>query len=123
MTDGVLVSVVDDDESVRESIPDLLRAFGFSARAFTSAEDFLASDVVDATQCVILDVAMPGMSGPELFEELKRRPLSIPVIFVTAHGNTDLCAQLLKDGAVACLHKPFDPPALVEALQRALPNT
>jgi FixJ family two-component response regulator len=123
MTDDVLISVVDDDESVRESIPDLLRAFGFSVRAFSSAEDFLTSDAIDNTRCAILDVAMPGMSGPELFEELKRRPPSIPVIFVTAHGNTDLCARLIQEGAVACLDKPFDPPALVEALRKALPNT
>lgn len=122
MTDDVLVSVVDDDESVRESVPDLLRAFGFSARAFSSAEDFLASDVIDTTQCAILDVAMPGMSGPDLFEELKRRPQSIPVIFITAHGNGDLCQRLIKLGAVACLYKPFDPTALVDALRAALPS-
>lgn len=122
MTDDVLISVVDDDESIRESIPDLLRASGFSARAFASAEDFLASDVVDASQCVILDVAMPGMSGPELHAELRRRPRNIPVIFITAHGNGDLCARLLKDGAVACLYKPFDPTALVDALRAALPR-
>jgi FixJ family two-component response regulator len=121
MTEGVLVSVIDDDESVRESIPDLLRTFGFDARAFDSAEAFLASDVIDATRCVVLDVAMPGMSGPELFEQLKQRPQSIPVIFITAQGNGDLCQRLVALGAVACLYKPFDPITLVEALKHALP--
>ena len=116
-----LVSVIDDDESVRESIPDLLRAFGFDARAFDSAEAFLASDVVEATKCLILDVAMPGMSGPELFEHLKQGPTSAPVIFITAHGNGVLCGRLMKMGAAACLQKPFDPTALIEALQHAMP--
>ena len=71
-----LVSVVDDDESVRESLPDLLRAFGFSVEAFSSAEEFLASDSVRKTRCLILDVAMPGMTGPDLQRELARRGLS-----------------------------------------------
>jgi len=118
----VLVSVIDDDESVRESIPALLRAFGFDARAFDSAEAFLGSDVADATQCVVLDVAMPGMSGPELFERLKQRPQTIPVIFVTAQSNGELCQRLLALGAVACLYKPFDPMALIDALKHALPQ-
>jgi FixJ family two-component response regulator len=120
MTDDVLVSVIDDDESVRESVPALLRAFGFDARAFDSAESFLASDVIDGTQCVVLDVAMPGMSGPELFEQLKQRPQRLPVIFITAQGNGDLCQRLIALGAAACLYKPFDPMVLVEALKRAL---
>lgn len=121
MTDDVLVAVVDDDESVRESIPALLRTFGFDTRAFDSAEAFLASDVLDVTGCVVLDVAMPGMSGPELFEQLKQRPKNIPVIFITAQGNGDLCQRLVALGAVACLYKPFEPMALVEALKHALP--
>ena len=79
-----LVSVVDDDESVRESLPDLLRQFGFAAQAFSSAEAFLASDVVKQTSCLLLDVAMPGMSGPELQQELLRRRQAIPIVFVTA---------------------------------------
>jgi FixJ family two-component response regulator len=119
--DDVLVSVIDDDESVRESLPDLLRAFGFHSRAFDSAEAFLASDAIDATRCVVLDVAMPGMSGPELFDELKQRPRTMPVIFITAQDNGELCRRLLALGAVACLHKPFDPMSLIEALKQALP--
>lgn len=118
---NILASVVDDDESVRESIPDLLRAFGFEVRAFESAEAFLASDVVEATKWLILDVAMPGMSGPELFEQLKQRRTDISVIFITAHDNSDLCYNLLRQGAIACLQKPFDPNVLVEAMQGILP--
>ena len=82
-----LVSVVDDDESIRESLPDLLREFGFAVRAFSSAEEFLASDCVDQTKCLILDIAMPGMTGPELQQELKRRRQAIPIIFITAQRD------------------------------------
>lgn len=121
MADDVLVSVIDDDESVRESIPDLLRTFGFHVRAFDSAEAFLASDVLDLTKCVVLDVAMPGMSGPELFEQLKQLPQPLPVIFITAQRNGDLCQRLVARGAAACLYKPFDPMALVGAVKRVVP--
>jgi FixJ family two-component response regulator len=120
MTDSVLVSVIDDDESVREAIPALLSTYGYAARAFDTAEAFLASDVIEATKCVVADVAMPGMSGPELFDTLRERPTSIPVIFITAH--IELCENLIALGAIACLHKPFDPMALIEALQRAVPE-
>lgn len=122
MSTDNLVAVIDDDESVRESIPGLLRAFGFNAMAFESAEAFLASEVIETTDCLILDVAMPGMSGPELFEQLKHGPCSIPVIFITAHGSAELCGRLIRLGAAACLQKPFDPAVLIEALQHALPN-
>lgn len=111
---------MDDDESVRESLPDLLRSFGYEARAFASGEAFLASGDADITKCLVLDIAMPGMSGPELYAELVRRRRAIPVIFITGHGNPGLCAQLVNEGAVACLSKPFDPQVLVEAVQRAL---
>ena len=117
-TDG-LVSLIDDDESVRESLTNLLRAFGFNVRAFDSAEAFLEADVVEETCCVILDVAMPGMSGPELFDHLKQRPRILPVIFITAQ-NSNLGERLVELGAVACLQKPFDPMALVGALQHTL---
>jgi FixJ family two-component response regulator len=120
MNGGALVSVVDDDESVRESVPALVRALGFKVRAFASAEDYLASDAVETSTCLVLDVAMPGMSGPDLYRELKRRGLGAPVIFITAQGNLELCAQLIKEGAAACLYKPFDPKRLVAALQAAL---
>ena len=115
-----LVSVVDDDESVRESLPDLLREFGFAARAFSSAEEFLASDCVRQTRCLILDVAMPGMSGPDLQRELTRRRQEIPIVFITAHGGETVRPRLLEHGAVECLSKPFSDTALLEAINAAL---
>jgi len=114
-----LVSVVDDDESVRESLPDLLRELGFTARAFSSAEEFLASDCVGQTRCLILDIAMPGMSGPELQQELKRRRKNIPIIFITAHRDEAIRPRLLEQGAVECLFKPFSDTALLDALNAA----
>lgn len=115
-----LVSVVDDDESVRESLPDLVGEFGFAARAFSSAEEFLASDCVDQTRCLILDVAMPGMSGPDLQRELKLRRQEIPIIFITASPDKTVRPRLLEQGAVDCLFKPFSDTALLEAVNSAL---
>ena len=120
MTIRSLVSVVDDDESLRESLPDLLREFGFAARAFASAEEFLASDCLGDTECLILDVAMPGMSGPALQAELSRRQRDIPIVFITAHRDDGIRPRLLAAGAVACLFKPFSETALLEALNVAL---
>jgi FixJ family two-component response regulator len=115
-----LVSVVDDDESVRESLPDLLREFGFAPRAFSSAEDFLASDCVDRTNCLILDIGMPRMSGPDLQKELKQRRKEIPIVFITAHRDETVRLRLLEQGAAECLFKPFSDTALLEALNAAL---
>ena len=115
-----LVSVVDDDESVRESLPDLLREFGFSVRAFSSAEDFLASDCVDQAECLILDVGMPGMTGPELQHELKLRGQKIPIIFITALRDETIRSQVLGEGAIDCLFKPFSETALSDAVNAAL---
>lgn len=115
-----LVAVVDDDESVRESLPDLLRALGFSAEAFSSAEEFLASDLVSRTDCLVLDVAMPGMSGPALQRELTLRRQEIPIVFITAHGNENVRSRLLGEGAVECLFKPFSEAALLDAVRTAL---
>ena len=115
-----LVSVVDDDESVRESLPDLLREFGFEARAFSSAEEFLASDCVAETKCLILDVAMPGMSGPDLQRELKLHRQDIPIVFITAHRDATVGLHALDEGAVRCLFKPFTETALLKALDAAL---
>ena len=115
-----LVSVVDDDESVRESLPVLLQQLGFAVRAFSSAEDFLSSDCLDQTDCLIADVAMPGMTGPELHEELAQRQQEIPTIFITAHRDDAVRSQLLARGAVACLFKPFSESALIDALRAAL---
>ena len=115
-----LVSIVDDDESVRESLPDMVRQFGFAAEAFSSAEAFLASDVVDQTKCLILDVAMPGMSGPDLQRELASRRQEIPIVFITASGDTTIRRRVLAYGAVECLFKPFSETALLDALNAAL---
>jgi FixJ family two-component response regulator len=113
------VSVVDDDESVRESLPELLKEFGYAVRAFSSAEEFLASDCIDQTKCLILDVAMPGMSGYDLQRDLMRRRPDIPIIFITAHGDSAVRQHLLEDGAVECLSKPFSDAALLRALKSA----
>lgn len=121
MSNPLLVSVVDDDESVRESLPDLLREFGFEVQAFSSAEDFLASGHVDATHCLVLDIAMPGMSGPDLQRKLTVRGYNIPIIFITAHGDAADRPQLIRQGAVDCLLKPFSEAALLRALNAALP--
>lgn len=118
----LLVSVVDDDESVRESLPDLLKEFGFAVQAFSSAEEFLASGDVDSTRCLILDIAMPGMSGPDLQRELVRRGQAIPIIFITAHGDVADRPRLIRQGAAECLFKPFSEAALLKALNAALPG-
>src|SRR5438094_1920383 len=110
-----LVSVVDDDESVRESLPDLLRQFGFAVQAFSSAEEFLASDCVGQTRCLILDIAMPGMSGLDLQRELTLRREEIPIVFITAHADETVRPRVLERGAVECLFKPFSETALLEA--------
>src|SRR5262245_24743423 len=114
-----LVSVVDDDESVRESLPDLLREFGFAAQAFSSAEEFLASDCVGQTKCLILDIAMPGMSGLDLQRELTLRRQEIPIVFITALGDEAVRPRVLAQGAVECLFKPFSDTALLKALNAA----
>ena len=115
-----LVSVVDDDQSVRESLPDLLREFGFAVAVFSSAEEFLASDSIDKTQCLILDIAMPGMTGPDLQQELMLRRLRIPIVFITAHKDEAVRPRMLQQGAVDCLFKPFSETALLDALNAAL---
>jgi FixJ family two-component response regulator len=116
----LLSVVVDDDESVRESLPDLLKEFGFAAQAFSSAQEFLSSGCVDETSCLILDIAMPGMSGPELQQELKRRGKEIPIIFITGRDDETIRAQVLKQGAAGFLLKPFSDAALLAAIKKAL---
>lgn len=115
-----LLSVVDDDESVRESLPDLIKEFGFAARAFASAEEFLSSASVDETSCLILDIAMPGMSGPELQEELKRRGREIPIIFITGQRDETTRARVLKQRVAGFLLKPFNDTDLLAAINTAL---
>ena len=119
-TERPLLSVVDDDESVRESLPDLLREFGFESRAFSSAREFLLSDYLDATRCLILDVAMPGMTGLDLQQELKSRGQEIPIIFITGQKDESIRGQALKQGAVKFLYKPFSDTAVLDAINEAL---
>jgi FixJ family two-component response regulator len=115
-----LVSVVDDDVSVRESLPDLLRHFGFDTQTFPSAEAFLGCDAVAQTSCLILDVGLPGLNGPDLHRELLRQGHRIPTIFITAQGDRSLEPRLIAGGAVACLFKPFGDTDLLDALTAAL---
>ena len=114
-----LVVVVDDDESVREALPDLLRQVGYATQAFGSAEEFLDSGDLGRSGCLILDIAMPGMSGPELQQELRRRGRVIPVVFITATGDEAVRPRLLAQGAVDCLFKPFTEAALLAAVSAA----
>jgi FixJ family two-component response regulator len=120
MNAPLLVSVIDDDESVRESLPDLLRELGYAALTFSSGEEFLASDSILRTKCLILDIAMPGIGGPDLKLELERRKLKCPVIFITGQRDEGLRSRLLEDGAIECLFKPFSDMALQRALDLAL---
>ncbi len=115
-----LVSVVDDDESVRESLPDLLKEFGFEVQAFSSGQEFLASDWMNRTSCLILDIAMPGMTGLDLQQELHRRGQKIPTVFITAQADTALRARAFEGGAVGFLLKPFSDTALLESVETAL---
>jgi FixJ family two-component response regulator len=115
-----LVSVVDDDEFVREALPDLLRSFGLEAQPFSSAAEFLASESLDLTGCLVLDVSMPGMTGPELQLELVRRSYDIPIVFISANSDEALGPRVLGRGAVAYLKKPFSETAMIEAVNDAL---
>ena len=114
-----LVCIVDDNESVRESLPELVQHGGYDVQTFASAEALLASPWLEEATCLILDVGLPGMSGPDLHRELTRRGHSCPVVFITAQGDKLLPARLVAAGAVACLLKPFGDTALLDALQRA----
>ena len=115
-----LVAVVDDDESVRESLPDLLRECGFAAHAFSSVEEFIASNSLGETSCLLLDIAMPGMTGLDLQRQLKICGHEIPIIFITAQTDEAVRAQAFEQGAVEFLLKPFSDSALLEALRKAV---
>jgi len=115
-----LVSIVDDDESVRESLPDLLNELGYNAVAFSSPERFLASEALEKSKCLILDIALPGMSGLDLQRELKRLGKEIPTIFITASRSEATRSRVIAQGAAECLYKPFSDTALLAALQAAL---
>jgi len=122
-SERALVSVVDDDESVRESLPDLLKEFGFEVRAFSSAQEFLASDCVNRTGCLILDIAMPRMTGLDLQRELQHRGKKIPIVFITAQADGALRATAFEAGAVDFLLKPFSDTALLASVETALRTT
>jgi len=120
MAARLLVSVVDDDESVRGSLPDLLRELGFRAESFASAEEFLASESLDQTRVLVLDIAMPGMNGSALQQELRAQRRAIPIVFITAHADETVRQQLFKAGAVDVLFKPFTESALLDAMTAAV---
>ncbi len=120
MQQAAYIAVIDDDESVRESLPDLIRVFGHKVEAFVSAEEFLASNRVDQAKCLVLDIAMPGMSGIELQRELNRQGKRIPIVFITAHGDEQICQRLRRSGTVECLLKPFTDTMLLDALNTLL---
>lgn len=115
-----LISVVDDDDSVRESLGGLIRSVGFAVKVFSSAEEFLNSAHLSDTQCLILDVRMPGMNGLELHRHLAVNHFAIPVIFITAHGDEEARVRALNGGAVEYLLKPFGEEALLKAIDTAL---
>ncbi len=120
MVKAPLISVVDDDDSVRESLRGLLRSVRLGVEVFASAEEFLGSDRADETDCLILDVRMAGIGGLELQRRLVYSNPEIPVIFITAHGDEELRSRALKCGAVDFLFKPFSEEALLSAVHRAL---
>jgi FixJ family two-component response regulator len=115
-----LVAIVDDDDSVRGTLQELLRSPGFSSRAFDSAEAFLGSGHHPETACLITDIRMPGMSGLELQAKLNSERCRIPTIFITAHGDEEMRLQALRAGAVEFLPKPFDDEVLIESVRAAL---
>jgi FixJ family two-component response regulator len=114
------ISIVDDDESVRDALESLLKSVGYRTEVFASAEDFLHSGPHDETKCVILDIRMPGMSGLELQRQLVAAGSRVRIIFVTAHADEEERAQVVSAGAVACLRKPFNDDVLLRALESAL---
>jgi len=120
VSETALISIVDDDESMREAIQSLLRSVGFRAKTFASGEQFLQSEQIEHTACLILDVRMPGMSGLELQRRLMATQCRIPIVFVTAHGEEEARSRALQEGAVDFLLKPFSEEALLNAIQVAL---
>lgn len=122
MTNAPFISVVDDDLSVRESLEGLFKSLEFPVELFPSAESFLRSETLEETDCVIVDVCMPGMSGPDLQRVLLTRPTRIPIIFISAHADEEVISRVMTDGAVACLGKPFSEDSLLNAIALAVPG-
>jgi FixJ family two-component response regulator len=119
LTNTGVIAIVDDDEPLREALGSVMKAAGFSARMFASAEEFLACEDCDETACLVLDVRLPGMSGIELQKQLVQSDRSLPVIFMTAHGDASLRDSLMRAGAVAFLNKPVRSGALLKEIRRA----
>ena len=120
MPSAIVVAIVEDDVSVRESLPDLLDEFGYVAVTFASAEEFPALDALSEAKCLILDIGLPGISGPDLQRELIRQGLSIPTIFITGRSDRTIPPGLLDQGGIACLFKPLNERELQAALALAL---
>ena len=114
------VFVIDDDPSLLKGLARLLRSLGFDAETFASAELFLGRDHYDGVGCIVLDVRMPGLSGMDLQHELSRADYSMPIIFITGHGNIPMSVQAMKRGALDFLTKPFDDGELLEAVKKAI---
>jgi len=123
MPGAPLIAIVDDDDSLRSSLENLIRSFGFRAQGFSSAEEFLSWTAARDTACLILDVRMPGMSGLELQSRLIATNCSIPIIFISAHCDKEARAGALEAGAVAFLQKPFSEDALLDAVHSIPANT
>jgi FixJ family two-component response regulator len=117
---GPTVFVIDDDASVRKSLSRLLRSAGFHAETFGSAEEFLKRDHYDGIGCIVLDVRMPGLSGMDLQENLSKADYSMPIVFVTGHGDIPTSVQAMKNGAIDFLTKPFDDEKLLKAVKDAI---
>ena len=120
MTETRIISIVDDDESVREAIESLMKSVGYSVRVFPSAVDFLSSGYLDGTGCLILDVQLPGMSGLELQNHLIASHSKVPIVFISAHCNAESRARAIEAGAVGFLQKPFSEDALLNAISSSL---
>jgi len=120
MNAHLLVSIVDDDESIRQAMESLLAGFGFQVELFSSANEFLSSPHLSDTDCLILDIQMPGMNGLKLQYQLAARDHPVPIIFLTAHGNMRNLEQAMRHGAIAFLRKPFNAGELLQALRTAL---
>lgn len=112
--------LVDDDEAIRDSLGWLLESKGVACRAYPSAEDFLAAWTADLAGCIVLDIRMGGMSGPELFDQLRQRGSKLPVIFLTGHGDVPMAVGAIKKGAFDFVEKPFNDNELVDRVIAAI---
>jgi FixJ family two-component response regulator len=115
-----LIAIIDDDEAMQDSLRDLVEAAGLAARCFGSAEEFLESDLHSRATCLIVDIRMPRMSGLQLQARLKEEECSVPIIFITAHGDARMRIRAMRDGAVEFLAKPFDHHLLLKRVRAAL---